>query len=330
VNQNFIETAKNVLYQEKLALEKTAAMISDSFIKAVQLMAGITGKIICSGVGKSGHAARKVASTLSSLGTPAVFIHPLDAAHGDLGMVQKNDVFCLFSKSGASEEILEFLTYSKKHSIPVIALTCHEESVLWKQSSVGLKIPDLEEACILGLAPTSSVVAMIALGDALAITLSSMKKIDQNYYHDHHPGGILGQDLGPIEDIMHRCDHLGLDGQKPIAQALAYLSLNQLGILAITQNDQRIIGCLSSKQIVNVMEHHDKTFWTMSCQAFLEEYGSLPFLIRSTQAPVKEVRYSIQNAKDCVAFIINNQQGIPSSKDSCAHSLYGTLEGVFF
>lgn len=189
-----------IIEQEAAALAQLAQDFPAMFPQAIQDLRNIVGKIICSGIGKSGHVARKVASTLSSIGTPAFFLHPTEALHGDLGAVSPQDVLLLFSRSGETPELLRFAHHSTAHKR--IVITAYPQSSLAFCCDIVLTIPQLKEACHLDLAPTTSTIMMLALGDALALTLSARKNFQTEQYHRLHPEGTLGQRLLSVDHIM--------------------------------------------------------------------------------------------------------------------------------
>lgn len=206
-----LKKIREVIELEKNTLNDLLEAVDDSYEKAVRLILESSGKVIFSGMGKSGHIANKIVATFSSTGTPAVFLHPSEALHGDLGIVGKGDVLVLISKSGESDEIIGMLPSLRKLETKVIGITANLESTLAQNSDVVLYTPIEKEACTLNLAPTSSVIAALAVGDALAVTLMDIKKFSSNDFALYHPAGRIGKRLlYQVDDLMRK------EGQNPV------------------------------------------------------------------------------------------------------------------
>ena len=182
--------------------------LAEEFERAVELMQGCEGRVIVTGMGKSGHVGQKIAATLASTGTPAQFVHPAEASHGDLGMITANDTILALSWSGETRELASILTYSRRFRVPLIAMTSRRESTLGKAADVVLALPPVKEACPHGLAPTTSTLTQLALGDCLAIALLEGRAFTALDFKVFHPGGQLGANLKHVGDIMHRGDRL--------------------------------------------------------------------------------------------------------------------------
>lgn len=198
-----LTAARRVLATASQALTALAQSLDEDFTRAVGLMLAAKGRVIVSGMGKSGHVARKIAATFSSTGTPAYFVHPAEASHGDMGAIAKQDVVLLLSKGGETAELSDLLTYAKRFRIPLIAMACNGDSTLAKAADVALLLPDAPESCAIGMAPTTSTTMMMALGDALAVALMERKGFSADQYRDFHPGGSLGKALIRVSDLMH-------------------------------------------------------------------------------------------------------------------------------
>ena len=195
--------AKNVLDLEITGLKALKENIGDSFAALVTLCENTTGRIVVTGVGKSGHIARKISSTLASTGTPSLFLHPTEASHGDLGMIGNNDAILALSKSGETSELGDLLSYAARFGIPIAAITFEAKSTLADQATVTLALPSAAEACGETRAPTTSTTMMMAAGDALAVALLRLKGFTANDFHNFHPGGNLGAALRRVKDLMH-------------------------------------------------------------------------------------------------------------------------------
>jgi arabinose-5-phosphate isomerase len=202
--------ARRVLDYAVEAIESLGKSLNGDFTRAVDLLYGVKGRVIVSGMGKSGHIGRKIAATLSSTGTPAQFIHPGEASHGDLGALTRNDALLMLSYRGETAELSDLITYAKRFRIPLIGMAGNAESTLLRASDVALVLPKAREACPMGMAPTTSTTLMLVLGDALAVALMERRGFSADQYRDFHPGGSLGRMLVRVGDIMHRSDELPL------------------------------------------------------------------------------------------------------------------------
>jgi len=198
-----LAAARRVLTTASEALTALADSLDGDFTRAVGVMLAAPGRVIVSGMGKSGHVARKIAATLSSTGTPAYFVHPAEASHGDMGAITRQDVLLLLSKGGETAELSDLITYAKRFRIPIVAIASNADSTLAKAADVALVLPPAPEACSIGMAPTTSTTMMLSLGDALAVALMERKGFSSDQYRDLHPGGSLGRALIRVSDLMH-------------------------------------------------------------------------------------------------------------------------------
>ena len=206
-----LTVARRVLDHARNALEALGEGLTGDFSRAIDTLLQIEGRVIVSGMGKSGHIARKIAATLASTGTPAHFIHPAEASHGDLGMVTRADALMLLSYGGETAELSDLITYSRRIRVPLIAITAgHSDSTLVQAADVALVLPQAQEACPMGLAPTTSTTMMLVLGDALAVALMERRGFTADQYREFHPGGSLGRKLIRVRDIMHTGKQLPL------------------------------------------------------------------------------------------------------------------------
>lgn len=197
-----IATGQEVIAREIDGLRALESSIGSAFAQAVDLVHSATGRIIVTGMGKSGHIARKIAATMASTGTPAQFVHPAEASHGDLGMITDQDICLVISNSGESRELADIIAHAKRFGIELIAITQNPDSTLGKQAGITLAIPSTDEACGMGVVPTTSTTATLALGDALAIALMKLQGFEQKHFRAFHPGGKLGSQLLTVEDLM--------------------------------------------------------------------------------------------------------------------------------
>ena len=245
-----IKTGRQVIDIEIKALNLLKNYISKDFVKVVNLLLKNKGKIIVSGIGKSGHIASKIASTLSSVGSPSFYIHPSEANHGDLGMLEKKDVVILISNSGETSELINLILYCKKLGIPIISITSELDSTLSRESNLNLLIPKNIEACPLELAPTSSTTCTLALGDALAVTLLKKKKFTESDFRELHPGGKLGQMLSEVKDVMK----LNLDiplivESKKMSYAILEMTSKGEGCVGVVSKKNELIGIITDGDI---------------------------------------------------------------------------------
>ena len=239
-----LDLARRVITIEADAVRALAARIGDDFLRAIELILACQGRVIVSGMGKSGHVARKIAATFSSTGTPAYFVHPGEASHGDLGMVTRDDVFLALSYSGESEELLTIVPILKRQGAKLISLTGNPQSTLAREADVHLDGAVAQEACPMGLAPTASTTAALALGDALAVALLDTKGFGEADFARSHPGGSLGRRLlTHVRDIMH--SHASIPAvreEATLAEAILEMSRKGLGMTGITDESHRLLG----------------------------------------------------------------------------------------
>jgi len=241
-----IQAAKRVIDTEIAGLQMLKASIGDDVAQAIDILASVTGRVVVSGMGKSGHIARKIASTLSSTGTPALFVHPAEASHGDLGMITRADAVFALSNSGETTELADLVEYCKRFEIPLVSLTGRADSTLAQSADASLVIPDAAEACPMGLAPTTSTTVMLALGDAIAVALLARKGFSSDDFHALHPGGKLGRRLLKVRDIMHGGDELpsvGLD--VTMSEALIEMTTKGFGCVGVTDSEGNLAGILT-------------------------------------------------------------------------------------
>lgn len=245
-NSKFIDIARRVVRAEAEALNTLADVLDNNLCDAVDLILNASGRIIISGIGKSGHIARKIAATLASTGTPAHFVHPAEASHGDLGMVTKGDVVLAISNSGEAPELANLIAYTQRFGIPLIAITSREKSSLAAQSDIVLLMPKLPEACGTGVVPTTSTTMTLALGDALCVAIMEHRAFTPDNFRDFHPGGKLGAQLSRVGDLMHKSDALPLVGeQTPMSDTLLTISQKGFGVAGVLDHDGLLSGIVT-------------------------------------------------------------------------------------
>ncbi|MEM8929894.1 MAG: KpsF/GutQ family sugar-phosphate isomerase [Acidobacteriota bacterium] len=252
------EIARAVLEIEATAVRGLLDQLDESFDRAVELIRTSKGRLVCTGMGKSGLVLKKIAATLASTGTPSLFLHPAEAIHGDLGMVTSDDVVLAASYSGTTEELLRLVEILKRVDVSLIVMTGNAQSPLARHADIHLRTEIDKEACPLELAPTASTTATLALGDALAMALLEARGFTREDFARFHPGGRLGKRLLPIHELMHAGDALPrVDADATVKQAIVEMSGKGLGITAVSDAGGRLIGCLSDGDLRRLLEHGD-------------------------------------------------------------------------
>ncbi len=242
-----LDAGRRVLGMAARALDNLAGSLDGTFPKALDLLDAMTGRVIVSGMGKSGHVARKIAATLASTGTPAQFVHPGEASHGDLGMIAPdNDAVLALSNSGETNEISDIITYTRRYKIPLVAMTAGPGSALAEAADVAIILPQAPEACPMGLAPSTSTTMMLALGDAIAIALLERKGFSTQDFQVLHPGGSLGRKLLRVSQIMHGPENLPLcRPETPMTEAILDMTRGTFGCVGITGDDGELVGIIT-------------------------------------------------------------------------------------
>ncbi|MBO9448049.1 KpsF/GutQ family sugar-phosphate isomerase [Ruegeria sp. R14_0] len=249
----FLRTARQVVTDEARALDVLAESLDEHFAEAVQLILQAPGRIIVSGIGKSGHIGHKIAATLASTGTPAYFVHPAEASHGDLGMVSKGDVVLAISNSGEAPELVNLLAFTRRFGIPLIGLSSKPESTLMKQADVHLLIPAMGEACGFGMVPSISTTLTLAMGDALAISLMKYRDFKPEDFRAFHPGGKLGAQLSTVRDLMHS-DLPLVPAGTTMGEALLVMSQKSFGVVGVTDAEGRLVGIVTDGDLRRNMD----------------------------------------------------------------------------
>ena len=258
-----IEAAQRVFRLEAEALRAIGDNLDETFIRAVDLIGQATGRTVVTGMGKSGHIARKISSTLSSTGTPSFYVHPGEASHGDLGMIAREDVVLALSNSGETQELGDVINYCRRFNVPLVSITARLESTLADNSDCTLLLPAIAEACPMGLAPTTSTTGMLAIGDALAIALLSRRGFTAEDFQVLHPGGKLGQNLLRVGDLMHGGDDLPLiAAEERVSEALLLMSAKGFGCAGVTDASGELIGVITDGDL---RRHMSNTLLSLSC-----------------------------------------------------------------
>lgn len=259
--QAAIESALRTVRIEATGLEALAEALQNGlagpFAEAVQLLSAISGRVIVTGVGKSGHIGSKIAATLASTGTPAYFVHPVEANHGDLGMIAENDAVLALSWSGESEELKGIVAYSRRYSIPLVAITSGRESALARQSNVVLALPKTAEACPHGLAPTTSTLQQLAVGDALAVALLEARGFTPDNFRTFHPGGRLGASLTKLREFMHTGAEMPLVPMgTSLPDAVMTLSEKRFGCVCVVDGEGLLVGIITDGDLARHLDRN--------------------------------------------------------------------------
>ncbi len=248
-----LETGRRVIRREAEALGVLADSLGETFGQAVALIMQAKGRVIVSGMGKSGHIARKIAATFASTGTPAQFVHPAEASHGDLGMVMRGDVVLVLSNSGETSELADIVAHTRRFNIPLIGVASRADSTLLKAADVALLLPNVPEACDTGIVPTTSTTMALALGDALAVALMEHRQFTPEHFAVFHPGGKLGQRLMFVRDLMHT-DMPLVPLQTPMTEALLAISRAGFGVVGVTDAKGALAGIVTDGDLRRHMD----------------------------------------------------------------------------
>lgn len=268
---NVINVAKKCFQEEAQAILNLIPKLDDNFTKAIELIIESKGKFIVTGVGKSGHIGAKIASTLASTGTPAFFVNPLDAFHGDLGMIGEGDVVLAISNSGQTDELLRFIPLLRERNIPIISMSGNPASLLAKYSDCHLNVSVDKEACPLNLAPTSSTTATLAMGDAIACALMTVRNFQAKDFAQFHPGGSLGRRLlSRVKDYMTSDNLPIVTRESKISDTLLQISRTKMGIAVVVENDE-ILGVVTDGDIRRTMQRDQDSFFQLAVKDLMND-----------------------------------------------------------
>jgi len=252
--ENDLEVARGVLGTEAAGLRALAAALDGSFAAAVELLEAASGRVVVSGMGKSGHIGRKIAATFASTGTPALFVHPAEASHGDLGMIVPGDAVLALSNSGETAELADLIAHARRFALPLLAITGGAGSALAQAADVALVLPAAPEACPMGLAPTTSTTMQLALGDALAVALLTRRGFGPVDFRNFHPGGRLGARLRRVRELMHAGPEMPLAPPDTVMDAaLLLMTEKRFGCLGVVGADGRLIGIVTDGDLRRAM-----------------------------------------------------------------------------
>jgi arabinose-5-phosphate isomerase len=297
------QIAARVLTLEGEALLTLARALPADFRAAVSLILGTTGRVVLCGIGKSGHIARKIASTLASTGTPSFFVHPAEASHGDLGMVMPGDVCILISNSGETSELGDIIAHCARFSIPMIGISKRPDSTMMRAVRLRLTLPDLPEACAIGMAPTTSTTLTLALGDALAVALMEQRAFRPDQFRTYHPGGKLGAQLVVVAQLMHGADAVPrVSADLPMAETLLVMTARGFGVAGVIDGKGRLVGVISDGDLRRRMDG-------LMTQTAGEVANPSPITV-SPQTLAAEA-LSIMNRRKIGALFVVSDEGVP-------------------
>lgn len=245
-HDDVVAFGRQVIVTEAGALAALASMIDDSFADAVSTIMRVRGRLVCTGIGKSGHIARKAAATFASTGTPAIFVHPAEAAHGDLGMVTTGDVLLTYSLSGSTSELGPMLSHASRLGLPIIGVAAVSDSLVMRHSTVKLLLPRIDEACPANLAPTTSTSMMMALGDALALAAMRARGVSRAGFEQLHPGGAIGKRLMRVAAVMHRDEAMPIVTRDcPLRHVIMTMTSHSFGMAGVVDDDGDLCGVIT-------------------------------------------------------------------------------------
>ena len=315
--ENVKKYGEQCIKDEAEALLDLIPQIDDNFVKAVEMMIECRGKVIVTGVGKSGHIGAKIAATLSSTGTPAFFINPLDVYHGDLGVMTSDDVVLALSNSGQTDELLRFIPMVLHMNVPIIGMSGNEHSLLAKYSNCHIKVKVKKEACPHNLAPTSSTTAMLAMGDALAMTLMQVRHFKPRDFAQFHPGGELGRRLlTTAEDVMRTEELPVIPQDMHLGEAIIHVSKGKLG-LGVSLEDGKVVGLITDGDIRRAMEKWQADFFNKTVSDIMTRDPKLV----SPNTKISEIQHIMHTYKIHTVLVVDNDKRLLGIVDSYRASL---------
>ena len=291
---NIVDIAKDVLKKEALAILDVMDKLGDSFRDAVETVYRCKGRVVLTGMGKSGFICRKIASTLSSVGTPAFFLHTADSLHGDLGMLQNGDVLIIISNSGETEEVIQIIPWLKRSEITTIVMTGNTDSTIARYGDIVIDTK-VDEACPFNIVPTSSSTVALSLGDALAITVMTMRKFNAEDFANLHPGGTLGRKLLlTVEDLMHPAEATPMvSSEAPMKDAILEITTKRLGVTGVIDATGTLIGIITDGDLRRAIEKHDNIMVKKAADIMTMNPKSIAKDSLAASALQKMERYSI-------------------------------------
>ena len=300
-----IASLKSNIREQKLALSKLEKSINDNIIEAVNLLYKNKGRIIITGIGKSGYIGLKLTATFSSTGSPSQYINCAEANHGDLGAIKRNDILLALSKSGETKEMFPIIDFAKRNKIKLISITAKKNSFLAKNSDIACLIPDIPESCPLNLAPTTSTTMMLVLGDAIALELMNKRKFKSENFKKFHPGGMLGKSLLLVKDIMHIKERLPLiKNNNTMREALLKMTSYGFGCVGITSNKNILIGIVTDGDL---RRNISKNFLDLPIEKVMTKN---PITVES-EMNIKDTVHIMNKNKITAVFVVKKNSKLP-------------------
>ncbi len=306
-----LQVARRVLALESEALSELAKSLDGAFARAVDTILGVEGRVIVSGMGKSGHIGGKMAATLASTGTPAQFVHPGEASHGDLGFFTAKDAALLMSNSGKTQELSDIIAFTRRAGIPLIAITSGGDSALAQHADIALILPPVGEACPMGMAPTTSTTMMLALGDALAVALMERRGFTEDQYRVLHPGGSLGKRLVRVVDIMHTGTEIPLVAPEAhMSEVLVEMTSKHFGCAGVVDPTGSLIGVITDGDLRRHMQNE------LLKRTAREVMTPRPTMVRATALGGEALRLMTESPvrKTCLFVVADEDVGKPAPK----------------
>lgn len=294
-----VERGREVVMLEAQAMSLLANSLDDRFAEACHMILCAKRQLVVTGMGKSGHIARKIAATFAATGTPAIFVHPGEASHGDLGMIGRGDVVLVLSNSGNTAELRAILSFARKREILVIGVAARKNSLVFDLADIALPLPTVREACTVNVAPTTSTAMQLALGDALAMTVMDMRGISKGHLRDLHPAGSIGLSLAPVREIMHGADRLPLvswDAGMP--EAISVMTLGCFGLAGVTDSSGALVGIITDGDL-------RRSFGVLTTTVAHEVMTSAPKLIPADM-PAGDALVFLNDNKITAAFVVDD------------------------
>lgn len=299
-----IERGKSVIKAEADALAAVEASIGERFAAACQLIVECERQLVITGMGKSGHIGRKIAATFSATGTPAIFVHPSEAGHGDLGKLAPGDVLLVLSNSGNTSELRLILNYAKRLRLPLIGVASRQSSLVMQKADIGLLLPNVREACSANIAPTTSTTMQLALGDALAMAVMDMRGISKPHLQSLHPGGTIGLALTPVAELMHSDERMPLiSGLSGMPEAISVMTSACFGIAGVVDADGKLIGIITDGDL-------RRRFGALGTAFAHEVMTSEPKVI-APNMPAEEALVFLNDNKITAVFVVPDPDGGP-------------------
>ncbi|MFZ5745358.1 MAG: KpsF/GutQ family sugar-phosphate isomerase [Pseudomonadota bacterium] len=299
-----LSRGREVVQAEANALNQLALLLDATFSEACTAISRVRRQLVVTGMGKSGHIARKVAATFAATGTPAIYIHPSEAGHGDLGMLNTGDVLLVFSNSGNTSELRAILAFARKKQIPIIGVAARQNSLVMDLADIALLLPRVPEACAVNVAPTTSTIMQLALGDALAMAVMDMRGVSKNHLRALHPAGAIGLALAPVSEIMHGADRLPLVNQHAgMPEAISVMTSGCFGLAGVTDGTGALVGIITDGDL-------RRRFGVLTT-AFAREVMTPAPKVIPAEMPAGEALVFLNDNKITAAFVVEDPSAGP-------------------